>query len=245
MINVVIPMAGEGSRFKNAGYKTPKPFIEVLNKPMICQVLDNLKLEGAKYILILRKEHFEKEKETIYQIEKKYNVELILIDKLTEGALCTILFAHRLINNSNPLLIANSDQIVDINIQDFIDNSNKNNSDGSILCFEDNNKKWSYVKVNEDNLITQVKEKEVISNYATVGIYYFNKGYDFVSCALDELISNDTVNGEFYCAPVYNYLIKNNKKITPYLIKKEQMHGIGTPEDLDIYLNLKKEAILI
>ena len=246
MINVIIPMAGAGSRFAKAGYKKPKPFIDVLGKPMICHVLDNLKIEGAKYILLVRKEHFEAENETIKDIQAKYNTEIVLIDKLTEGAACTVLHAHRLINNDTPLLIANSDQIVDMDINDYINDSEKRNLDGSVLCFEDNDTKWSYAKIDEQGFITEIKEKVVISNNATVGIYYFHKGSDFVENAIDMIVRNERVNNEFYVAPVYNYSIERGKltgggKFGIYSIDKTQMHGTGTPEDLDKYIAIRQQ----
>lgn len=244
MINIVIPMAGAGSRFARAGYKKPKPFIDVLDKPMICHVLDNLNMENAKFILLARKEHYNNEQETINWIKERYNVEFVLIDKLTEGAACTVLHAHRLINNSTPLLIANSDQIVDMNITDYINDSNERNLDGSVLCFEDDNNKWSYAKLDENNLITTIREKEVISNHATVGIYYFKKGSDFVENAIDMFVRNERVNNEFYVAPVYNYAIEKGAKFGIYTIDKQKMHGIGTPEDLDKYIDLKQGTLV-
>ena len=241
MINVIIPMAGAGSRFAKAGYTKPKPFIDVLGKPMICHVLDNLKIPNAKYILLVRKEHFDAEAETIKDIQLKYNTEIILIDKLTEGAACTVLHAHRHINNDVPLLIANSDQIVDMDINDYIDDSEERNLDGSVLCFEDQDTKWSYAKLDEQGLITEIKEKVVISNNATVGIYYFNKGSDFVENAIDMIVRNDRVNNEFYVAPVYNYSIQKGGKFGIYSIDKTQMHGTGTPEDLDKYIEIRSK----
>lgn len=241
MINIVIPMAGAGSRFAKAGYDKPKPFIDVLGKPMICHVLDNLNMPNAKFILLVRAEHFEKERETINWITKHYYSEVVLIDKLTEGAACTVLHAHRLINNDLPLLIANSDQIVDMDIEDYINDSENRQLDGSVLCFEDNDKKWSYAKLDENGLITEIREKEVISENATVGIYYFNKGRDFVENAIDMIVRNERVNNEFYVAPVYNYAIKQGKKFGIYSIDKTQMHGTGTPEDLDKYIEGVKE----
>lgn len=244
MINIVIPMAGAGSRFAKAGYKKPKPFIDVLGKPMICHVLDNLNMPEAKFILLARKEHFLNEQETVSWIKSKYNVEFVLIDKLTEGAACTVLHAHRFINNNVPLLIANSDQIVDIDINEYITNSKSRSLDGSVLCFQDNDPKWSYAKLDEKEFITEIREKEVISEYATVGIYYFEQGKDFVENAIDMFVRNERVNNEFYVAPVYNYSIKNGKKYGIFNIKKEQMHGTGTPEDLDKYIDLKKGALV-
>ncbi len=245
MINIVIPMAGAGSRFSQAGYDRPKPFIDVLGIPMICHVLENLKMEEAKFILLARKEHMEAEKEIVDFIENNYNVEFVLIDKLTEGAACTVLHSHRLINNNIPLLIANSDQIVDMNISDYVNDCKSRNLDGSILTFEDDHIKWSYAKLDENNLITMIREKEVISNFATVGIYYFTKGSDFVENAIDMIVRNERVNNEFYVAPVYNYSIEKGGKFGIYNIEKEQMHGTGTPEDLNLYINFKKGLAIV
>ena len=240
MINIVIPMAGEGSRFAKAGYKKPKPFIDVDGEPMIIKVLKNLSHPNAKYILIIRKDHMEKELETVKKIEKNFNVSFISIDKLTEGAACTILHARKYINNDDPLIIANSDQIIDINIREFVDDCNERDLDGSILTFIDKHKdpKWSFAKIDKNNLVSEVKEKTVISKYATAGVYLFSKGRDFINSSLDMIVNNDRVNNEFYTCPTFNYAIKNNLKIGIYNIHVEQMHGIGSPEDLNSYLKI-------
>ncbi len=239
MINIVIPMAGLGSRFSKVGYEKPKPFIDVDGKPMIVRVLENLSFPNARYILIARKEHIEKEKELVCQIENDFNATFISIDKLTEGTACTVLYARKYINNDEPLLIANSDQIVDINIFDFINDCKNRNLDGSILTFVDEYKdpKWSFAKLDENNLVTEVKEKIVISEFATVGIYLYSRGRDFVDASIDMIINNDRVNDEFYTCPTYNYAIKDGSKIGIYNIEFDQMHGIGTPEDLNLYMN--------
>ena len=238
MVNIVIPMAGAGSRFLSAGYKKPKPFIDVLEKPMIKRVLDNLHYDEANYIFILRKEHIADNQDVLKDLEKSCKASFVYIDKLTEGAACTVLFANRLINNDQPLLIANSDQIVDIDIADYIDDALSRKLDGSILTFADNDTKWSYAKLDKNDLVIEVREKQVISSHATVGIYFYAKGSDFVNCAIDMIVNNDRVNNEFYVCPAYNYLIKQGGKIGIYEIEKSQMHGTGTPEDLNNYLKL-------
>ena len=240
MINIVIPMAGQGSRFVNAGYKKPKPFIDVNGLPMIELVIKNLSIPNARYILIARNNHIRAEPLIVNNLQKNYNVTFIGIDKLTEGTACTVLFARSLINNNIPLLIANSDQLIDCDINDFINDANKRKLDGSILCFEEPNKdpKWSYAKLDKNNLVDKVKEKEPISINATVGIYYFNQGLFFTDNAVDMIINNDRVNNEFYTCPVYNYLINSGYKIGVFNIDKIKMHGIGTPEDLNAYLKL-------
>lgn len=237
-INIVIPMAGAGSRFVEAGYKDPKPFIDVDGKTMIERVLENLQYPGARYILIIRKEHLEQRLDLAGKIQKQNNVIFVTVDKLTEGAVCTVLKARKLINNDVPLMIANSDQIVDVDIAKFIDECKSKALDGSIMTFIDKerNPKWSFAKVDENNLVTQVKEKQLISNIATVGIYLFSRGQYFVDSAIDMIVENDRVNNEFYVCPVYNYAIAVGKKIGIHNIGFNQMHGMGTPKDLKIYL---------
>lgn len=238
MINIVIPMAGEGSRFVKAGYEKPKPFINIQGKPMIVRVIENLQLPEARFILIGRKSHLEAEREIVSKIESKYNATFIGIDKLTEGTACTILFARSFINNETPLLIANSDQIVDISMSEFVNDCATRELDGSILTFKDleRNRKWSFAKTNDSGLVLEVKEKVPISDIATVGIYLFKRGKDFVDSAIDMFINNDRVNNEFYTCPIYNYMILRSKKIGVYNISQSQMHGIGTPEDLTRYI---------
>lgn len=239
MINVVIPMAGEGSRFVKAGYKKPKPFIDVSGKPMIVRVLENLSYPDARYILVARNEHLEKEKELVNWIKKNYNVFILAINSLTEGTLCTVLFAKEHIDCDRPLLIANSDQIIDIKFKDFINDAISKKLDGSILTFMDKerNPKWSFAKVDSEHMVKEVQEKKPISDYATVGIYFFSNGKDFIESAEQMIEANNRVNNEFYVCPTYNYLIRKGKKVSIFNIKNSQMHGIGTPEDFESYLS--------
>jgi NDP-sugar pyrophosphorylase family protein len=240
MVNILIPMAGAGSRFAKAGYEKPKPFIDVNGKPMIQRVLENLYYPDARYILVAREEHIEHQIELVKQLEDEFNAIFIPINKLTEGTACTVLYGRKYINNQYPLLIANSDQIVDIEVSRYINDCLDRNLDGSILTFIDKyeDPKWSFAKLNEENLVTDVKEKVVISKYATVGIYFFSKGNLFVNAAIDMIIENDRVNNEFYTAPTYNYAIKEGARIGIFNIDFEQMHGIGTPDDLKKYLHI-------
>jgi dTDP-glucose pyrophosphorylase len=238
MINIVIPMAGAGSRFAQAGYKKPKPFIDVNGKPMIVRVLENLTYSNARYILIGRREHLAAEITLVQQIEREFNAIFIPIDKLTEGTACTVLYARRYINNEQPLLIANSDQIIDILIADFIEDCLQRDLDGSIMTFVDEHgdPKWSFAKLDKDQMVVEVQEKKVISEYATVGIYFYRQGCDFVDASIDMFIARDLVNEEYYTCPTYNYAIKDRKKVGIFNIPREAMHGIGTPEDLNRYL---------
>ncbi|MXV17466.1 NTP transferase domain-containing protein [Pedobacter sp. HMF7056] len=239
-MNIVIPMAGEGSRFVKAGYEKPKPFIDVNGKPMIVRVMENLAYPEAQYILIGRREHLEAEAELVKEISEKYNARFIAIDKLTEGTACTVLFAREYINNDTPLVIANSDQLVDISVRKYIDDCFERGLDGSILTFTDHelSPKWSFARLDAEGIVTEVQEKKPISEFATVGIYLFSKGSDFVDGAIDMIVSNDRVNNEFYTCPVYNYTIRNGKRTGIYNMEFSEMHGLGTPGDLDKYLAL-------
>lgn len=238
-INIVVPMAGLGSRFAVAGYEKYKPFIDVAGKPMIERVILNLMIPDARFILIGRTEHLASDRLTINRLQEEYDVEFLFLQKTTEGTASTVLHARELINNESPLIIANSDQIVDHSIWNFYCDCKSRGLDGSIMCFEDSelNPKWSFAKIDSiTNHVIEVQEKVPISKYATVGIYLYMKGHYFVDSAIDMIINNDRVNNEFYTCPVYNYCIKRNLKIGAYMVSKDDMHGIGTPEDLSKYL---------
>ena len=244
MINIVIPMAGAGSRFVNAGYQTPKPFIDVLNSPMIANVMDNLAMEGVTFYLIARKEHLALEPKLVARLSEKYDVHFIEIDHLTEGTACSVLYARKYINNDAPLVVANSDQLVDVDISSFVNDCLQRGLDGSIMTFNEpsGDPKWSYASIGDDGIVQRVKEKEAISEHATVGIYLYTKGSDFVNAAVDMIIDGDKVNGEYYTCPTYNYLVKEGLSVGIYEIDYAQMHGLGTPEDLETFIRMNDKS---
>ena len=233
-MNVLIPMAGAGSRFAEAGYTFPKPLIEVGNKPMIQVVTDNLNIE-AHHIFIVQKEHYQKYNlETVLKLIKP-NCSIVQVEGVTEGAACTTLLAKKLINNDNPLVIANSDQFVEWNANEVMYAFSTEGIDGGILTFQSTHPKWSYAKKNDSGFVSEVAEKKPISTNATVGIYYYKKGSDYVKCA-EEMIEKDIrTNNEFYVCPVYNQLIEKGGKVRTKDIRK--MWGLGTPEDLNNFMN--------
>jgi HAD superfamily hydrolase (TIGR01509 family) len=232
-MNILIPMAGAGSRFEKAGYTFPKPLIDVRGKPMIQWVVDNLNVD-AKYIFIVQKSHFDQYnlKDTINNFCP--NNEIIQIDGITEGAACTTLLAKQFINNEEPLIIANSDQFVEWDSDDFMYNCGAGDLDASILTFKSTHPKWSFAKMNECGYVTEVAEKKPISDIATVGIYYWRKGSDYVKYTEQMIDKNIRVNNEFYVCPVFNEAIKDGKKVRTYNVEK--MWGLGTPEDLENFL---------
>ena len=234
MLNIVVPMAGRGSRFSNAGYKMPKPLIDVHGHYMIEYVTKNLTPQiEHRFIYICQEEHLEK-----YQLEKYLrqiapNCVVVTVDHITEGAACTVLLAEGYINANDSLMIANSDQYIDTDINHYL--RQMNNYDGLIMTMPANDPKWSFIKVDEKNLVSMVREKEVISNEATVGVYNYKHGKDFVKYAHLMIEKNIRVNNEFYVAPVYNEMIDAGMKIT-YFDVGEKMYGLGTPEDLSEFL---------
>ena len=235
-LNILIPMAGAGDRFRKAGYTFPKPLIEIDGMPMIEYVIRNLNID-ANWIFIVQKKHYDKFflKTLLNNIKK--NCKIIISDKLTEGAACTSLLAKDLINNNQSLLIANSDQVIKWSSDEFMYFFQNSKADGGILTFDSSHPKWSYVKLDNLNMVEEVAEKKPISRNATCGVYFWKKGSDYVKYAERMINNNSRINNEFYICPVYNEAIKDKKKI---IIKKvEKMHGIGTPEDLQRYLNQK------
>jgi len=232
-LNVLIPMAGAGSRFANAGYTFPKPLIEVNGKPMIQVVVENLNIE-ANYTFIVQKEHYEK-----YSLQYLLNLiapncNIVQVDGITEGAACTTLIAKEFIDNDNPLLMANSDQFIEWSSNECLYAFNADGIDGGIVSFKATHPKWSYVKVGQDGFISEVAEKKPISDNATVGIYFWTKGSDYVKYAEQMIDKNIRTNNEFYVCPVFNEAIQDGKKIR--LKGIEKMWGLGTPEDLNYFL---------
>lgn len=238
MLNVVIPMAGDGIRFKNAGYTTNKPFIKLNNKPMILDIINNLLYDyndSVRLILICKKEYELQLKELLDKNKLSCISEIVIIgiDYTTDGPACTVRLAEKFIDSHEPLLIANSDQIIhDFNLEEMINYTSKMNASGCIPCFHHNDKRWSYVKIS-DRYITEVKEKQPISEFATCGLYYFKHGHNFISASDEMIYAHDTVNNEYYCGPTYNYMIDNGLSIVPYLVN--EMYGLGTPEDFQWY----------
>ncbi len=234
-MNVLIPMAGAGSRFAEQGYTFPKPLIEVGNKPMIQVVVDNLNID-ANYIFIVQKEHYEKYNlETVLNLVKP-NCTIVQVEGITEGAACTTLLAKEYIDNEDPLIIANSDQFVEWNSNEVLYAFSTEGVGGGILTFESTHPKWSYALTDQNGWVTQVAEKQPISIHATVGIYYWSRGCDYVSSALQMIEKNIRTNNEFYVCPVFNEFIQNGGKVRIKHIDPQGMWGLGTPEDLTHFL---------
>jgi NDP-sugar pyrophosphorylase family protein len=241
VLNIIIPMAGAGSRFAAAGYVDPKPLIPVNGVPMIRVVLGNLRPKAKhRFVFICQQAHVE-----AYGLQDKFSAwapgsMIIGLSGLTDGAACTVLAAREFIDNDDPLMIANSDQYIDVSIDEYLGFQDSQGLDGLIMTMKADDPKWSFVGIDDKRNVTRVVEKEVISDEATVGIYNFRKGSDFVRAADRMIARNLRVNNEFYVAPTYNQLIEEGRCIGIYNVGKEAdgMYGLGTPTDLELFLGL-------
>jgi dTDP-glucose pyrophosphorylase len=230
-------MAGRGSRFEEQGYTDKKPFIDVNGKPMIHRVIENLGMEFDNeymFIMICLQEDFDKYDFTEFEKVIGHNsYDVVILDDVTEGAAQTILQAKDLINDDTPLMTMNSDQLVDWDIERLFEMCEQ--FDGVIPCFYGEGNAWSYARTLDNGYVQEVAEKKQISKYATAGYYYWKKGSDFVKYAEQMIEDNSRTNGEFYVAPVYNWAVKDGKRVGVFMVDK--CYSLGTPEDLEEYLS--------
>jgi dTDP-glucose pyrophosphorylase len=229
-------MAGMGTRFSAAGFKDIKPLIPIHGRPMISHVIDSVGINGD-WIFIVQKIH--REKYNLDEILNNLKPGCKIIDTggtVTEGAAVSILLAKEFINNDRPLIIINSDNIIKWDVDLFNINllDDENNVDGLILCFKDSDPKWSFAKLNNEDIVTEVAEKNPISDNATAGLYVWKRGKDFVIAAEQMIYKNIRIKNEFYLCPVYNENIELGHKIIIGYV--DEMNGVGTPEDLERYL---------
>jgi dTDP-glucose pyrophosphorylase len=237
LLNIVIPMAGRGSRFAQAGYRDPKPLIPVGGKPMIQWVIENVRpARPHRFIFCVLAEHLERYSSVAALLERLApGCVIVPVFQVTEGAACTVLLARKHVDNKDPLMTANSDQFVEMEIDTYLQHGDRTGHDGFIMTFGSDHSKWSYCRMGENGLVAEVVEKQVVSQEATVGIYNFGCGADFVAAADRMIARNLRVNNEFYVAPSYNQMIEDGKKISVYNLGPEGaiMHGLGVPEDLE------------
>lgn len=240
MLQIVIPMAGAGSRFARAGFVDPKPLIRVQGKPMIQVVVENLRpQEPHSFVFICQSDHVREYGLSELFAEIAPGAKIVTVDGVTRGAAETVLAAKSVIDMESPLMVANSDQYVDINIDDYLLEANSSQTDGFIMTMWADDPKWSYVSLDKNGFVEEIREKQVISNSATVGIYNFGEARFFFDNAEKMIDEGNMSNGEYYVAPVYEYLIGDGMKVGTYQIASgsQGMFGLGTPEDLEIFLS--------
>ena len=227
-MKLIMPMAGNGQRFFDDGYDLPKPLIDIKGKPMFKRVIDNLKVD-VEPVCIVRQDHVND-----YEIDKKIiehqpNAKIVIVPGLTEGAACTVRLAASVLN-TDPMMVANCDQLMVWNSDEFYDLAKANAYTGGLIptFISDNPEpKHSYIEISPLHDVLRVYEKQKVSNVATVGVYYFQSEADWCNAHEDQMKANDRTNNEFYLAPTYNY-VKGN--IGYFQI--DEMLGMGTPEEL-------------
>ncbi|MDB6022022.1 MAG: glycosyl transferase family 2 [Pedosphaera sp.] len=238
-LQIVIPMAGRGSRFTQAGFTTPKPLIPLGGRPLIQWIIENIRPRRAhRFIFLCLAEHLQSHPEVPAELRRLCpGCEIVRVSAVTEGAACTVLLARQFIDSADPLMIANSDQLVELDINEYLAATDSPEVGGLIMTFWSDHPKWSYCRLRPHGTVVEVVEKQVVSNEATVGIYNFRQGHDYVRAAEAMIAANLRVNNEFYVAPTYNQLIKEGANILTMKTGREYdgMHGLGTPEDLEIF----------
>ena len=237
-VNILLPIAGNGSRFFEVGYKQPKPLIKIPyeNKTILQKSLESIKSDNATLIFIVRQDHvdiFNIDEYLIQNFGKR--TKIIISPDRTDGAVCSCLLAEEYINNENPLIIFTPDCYFEPCFN-YLEVDDK--YDGAVGVFYSDSEAHSYVTTTNNGILKQAAEKQVISHHAVGGLYYYKKGSDFVSCSREMLGDKKKSKGEYYICPVFNYMIKNNKKI---IVQEQTTHHIlGTPRDLETYIKLFK-----
>jgi len=235
-MNILIPMAGRGERFEMAGYNVPKPLINIEGLPMFYRAIESYGIsKNNDHIFIIQRQH---DKEFFLSNAIKAlipNSRVIISDKVTDGPACSALLAKEYIDDGTELVIMNCDQIMEWDVHRFVDTCRK--YDACLVTYHSDTPKNSYAKIDKLGYVKQVKEKEVISNVSLNGIHYWGNGHMFVDSAEKMIEANDRYNNEFYIAPSYNVLIDKGFKVGIHHIPNQQHIAVGTPEDLDKYLN--------
>jgi NDP-sugar pyrophosphorylase family protein len=235
MLTIAMPMSGEGKSFADRGYTFPKPLVEIAGRPMIEWVLANIRIdEPHRFIFICAEEHLRRFAlgDVLHLLTP--GATIIPVSKPTSGALCSVLLASEFLNQEGELIIANADQVVDLPFAEFLTTARRPGTDGCILTFPSTHPKWSFAKERE-GVVVAVAEKRPISNQATAGMYYFKSSKEFIEAAEQVILKNAALMGEFFVAPVYNQLILEGKRITTCPMTREQMHSLGTPEDVTLF----------
>ena len=238
-VNIVIPMAGKGQRFIDAGYTTPKPLLDLGGNLIIKSIIDTMRLPNCQFIFILRQDHCDKYGLDRKLLEIEPNAKIVKIDQITEGAICTVLLAKEYFNDDTPLIIKDCDQIINWNSNHFLEFVKRNHVDGAVVTIHTDNPGYSFSRLDSKGEIVEIAEKVVISNYGNTGIYYFAKGKDLIKYAEQMIAKNIRVNNEFYTAPVYNQYIQDGKLILNYPVA--EMFQLGTPEEFEENKNMVLE----
>ena len=241
MINILIPLAGSNQFFSEAEYPFPKPLIEINGKTMIEQVINNfdsIKKE-KQFIFIVNSDDCKKyHLDNVLNLLTDHSCKLIRINNETKGAACSAMMAIEYIDNEIELIIANSDQIFDENLDDIV--AAFKDVDGGVITFDSVHPRWSYARLDADGYIVEMAEKRPLSRHAVAGFYYFKKGSDFIENAKRMIGKDASVNGLYYVAPTFNEMVLKNKKLIIKKIKNSTYHTFYTPRKIQEYERLQE-----
>lgn len=240
MVNILIPLAGKNQFFNESEYPYPKPLIEINDKTIIEHIINNFDTikKDKQFIFIVNNDDCKKyHLDNVLNLLTNQTCKIIKVDNETRGAACSAMMAIEYIDNDIPLIIANADQILDENLDDIV--SSFENVDGGVVSFDSVHPRWSYVKLDEKNYIVETAEKRPLSKHAIAGFYYFNRGKDFISSAMNMIKKDANVNGLYYIAPTLNEMILENKKLIIKKIDNKKYHTFYTPQKIQEYERLK------
>ena len=236
-----MPMAGEGSRFANAGWTTPKPLIELNGEPLFKHAISSVADDDIemKYSFIVRQEHIDKYNidEGIKDFLPEANVFSVM--KTTRGAVETCLIAESAIEDNDAVIVMDCDlefrsiQFVET-IKSILAKSIDEVNGGALVSFDSNEPKYSYAEIDSNGYVIRTAEKEVISNHALCGAYFFSSGKRFKEIAHQLLDEPEFKKPEYYVSLLYNYMLVNGERV--YLSPMEEYYSYGTPEELNQYL---------
>ena len=230
--NLLLPIAGKAQRFIDAGYMMPKPLILARRKHVIDWAIESIKTDDCNLIFIVRLDHiYNFSIDKILKQKFGEDIKIVTVDHVTRGALETCTLAKEYIDNDLPLYIYTPD----VYFQPQFDPDCVKDADGFLLTFPANSPDHSYSDIDDKGIVSRVIEKEVISQHANVGLYYFKTGKMFLHYANDAIQKNMLVKGEFYIAPIYNTMIFDGLKITA--CDTEKMHILGTPDTFEFFCN--------
>lgn len=235
MLTIVVPIGGGAKRFQERGYTFPKPLVEILGKPMIEIVAQNLApSEPHRFVFVARAEDLNR-----WALREVLDLvcpgcRIVPLRKPTSGALCSVLLAMEEIPAEGELLVANGDQFLEMAMDEFLSVARASQADGAIITFPSRHPKWSFAR-EEDGLVVQVAEKRPISEWATAGIYWFRSAADFLRAAERSIMKNAGIDDQFYVCPVFNEMILEDKRVVTHRISREAMHSLGTPEDVEAF----------
>jgi dTDP-glucose pyrophosphorylase len=242
-MNLVIPIGSNSKFFNLEEYGYPKSLIEIVGKPMIEHVIKNITCGNSfkKIIFIVKQDECDRfHLDNILNLLSPVTPQIIRLQSDTQGALCSVLLTIDHINNNEPLLISNADQIFDGGITDYIKSFTASGLDAACLTFRSIHPRWSYVRTNDSGLVIETAEKRPISKHAIAGVYFYKKGSDFIQNSMASIKNGSTLEGKYFISPVFNEYILLGKTVGHYTIPNEKYHTFYSPQKIEEYESSQK-----